>query len=98
MRRAIAIDNVSVVGDKKENNVYLWSHVSFKDVHEAFLHVLNNVVQGAMRTQIVNFAGCLIWTQLGLAEADHKHPPITKARGAKRLGPQNMGCKIWNFS
>lgn len=35
--------------------------------------MVNKIVQGAMRAQVVKFAGCLIWTQLWSAEADHKY-------------------------
>lgn len=34
-------------------------------------------MQGGMHAQIVKFVGCLIWTQLGSAEADHKNITLT---------------------
>lgn len=34
--------------------------------------IVNKVVQGAMRAQIVKYAGFLIWTQLWSTGADHK--------------------------
>lgn len=44
-----------------------------KDLHQAV--TTNKVARGAMREQIVKFAGCFIQTKLWLVKADKKNSP-----------------------